>query len=130
MSLGAGSLPVRCLIAWLRERARLARRVRCILGRVRQWRRAVQLALRELVGRARARQILALRGLGAWEGNPPDMRGSEMSGTYRIAKDALRSVPAPVACICAGASRRDQPQLPIRTELKPFISSPAPPVAA
>lgn len=35
---------------------------------------AVQLALRELVRRARARQILDLRGLGAWEGDLAEMR--------------------------------------------------------
>ena len=35
---------------------------------------AVQLALRELVRRARANQILELRGLGAWEGELSTMR--------------------------------------------------------
>ena len=35
---------------------------------------AVQLALRELVRRARARKIFELRGLGAWEGELSDMR--------------------------------------------------------
>jgi Arc/MetJ family transcription regulator len=35
---------------------------------------AVQMALRELVRRARARQILELRGLGTWEGDVADMR--------------------------------------------------------
>jgi Arc/MetJ family transcription regulator len=35
---------------------------------------AVQLALRELVKRARARQILELRGLGTWEGDLSEMR--------------------------------------------------------
>jgi Arc/MetJ family transcription regulator len=35
---------------------------------------AVQLALRELVKRARAHKILELRGLGAWEGDLSEMR--------------------------------------------------------
>jgi Arc/MetJ family transcription regulator len=35
---------------------------------------AVQLALRELVRRVKARQILSLRGLGGWEGDLPAMR--------------------------------------------------------
>jgi Arc/MetJ family transcription regulator len=35
---------------------------------------AVQLALRELVRRARARKIFELRGLGAWEGELSHMR--------------------------------------------------------
>jgi Arc/MetJ family transcription regulator len=34
----------------------------------------VDMALRELVNRARARQILALRGSGLWEGDLPTMR--------------------------------------------------------
>ena len=35
---------------------------------------AVQLALRELVRRARSRQILELRGHGSWEGDLAEMR--------------------------------------------------------
>jgi Arc/MetJ family transcription regulator len=35
---------------------------------------AVQLALRELVRRARANKILELRGQGAWQGNLSEMR--------------------------------------------------------
>ena len=44
---------------------------------------AVQLALRELVRRARARQILELRGLGAWEGDLPVMRQDRRSKPKR-----------------------------------------------
>lgn len=40
---------------------------------------AVQLALRELVRRAKARQILSLRGLGGWTGDLTEMRGDEPS---------------------------------------------------
>lgn len=35
---------------------------------------AVQMALRELVRRARAQQILELRGRGGWEGNLAELR--------------------------------------------------------
>jgi Arc/MetJ family transcription regulator len=44
---------------------------------------AVQLALRELVRRARARQILDLRGLGAWDGNLGELRRDPRSKPKR-----------------------------------------------
>ena len=41
---------------------------------------AVQRALREFVGRAKARRILDLRGSGAWEGDLADMRRDPRGG--------------------------------------------------
>lgn len=46
---------------------------------------AVQLALRELVRRARAEKILELRGLGTWEGDLGEMR-SDRGGKSRRRK--------------------------------------------
>jgi Arc/MetJ family transcription regulator len=44
---------------------------------------AVQLALRELVRRARAQKILELRGLGAWEGDLSQMRADAKQKSKR-----------------------------------------------
>lgn len=41
------------------------------------WSATVNLALAEFVRRARARQILTLRGSGAWEGDLAEMRGDD-----------------------------------------------------
>ncbi|HKU43995.1 MAG TPA: type II toxin-antitoxin system VapB family antitoxin [Polyangiales bacterium] len=43
----------------------------------------VQLALRELVRRARAKQILELRGLGSWEGELSEMRRDSLKKAKR-----------------------------------------------
>jgi Arc/MetJ family transcription regulator len=49
---------------------------------------AVELALEDFVRRARARQILSLRGSGAWEGNLAEMR-RDAARPARAAKRAV-----------------------------------------
>ena len=47
---------------------------------------AVILALQEFVRRAKARQIMKLRGTGAWEGNLSEMRGDASPPPRRKAR--------------------------------------------
>jgi Arc/MetJ family transcription regulator len=47
---------------------------------------AVVVALQEFVRRARARQILKLRGTGAWEGDLGEMRGAASAPPRRKAR--------------------------------------------
>ncbi|MDY0003878.1 MAG: type II toxin-antitoxin system VapB family antitoxin [Polyangia bacterium] len=49
------------------------------LAGVKTYSRAVEMALRDFVRRAEARQILELRGSGLWEGDLSEMRGDRSS---------------------------------------------------
>jgi Arc/MetJ family transcription regulator len=58
------------------------------LSGLKTYSKAVELALEDFVRRARARQILSLRGSGAWEGNLAEMR-RDAARPARAAKRAV-----------------------------------------